>query len=177
VFALDPDVTATLEEYVRLRGPRLVRTAYLLTGDRQLAEDLVQNALASAMVSWRRLRDVTDLDAYLHTAVVNAQNRWWRRRWHGEIPTERLPEAAAPDETAKLEGSHDLLEALRRLPARQREAVVLRYYEDLSEAQAARVLGCSVGTVKSQTSRGLAKLRLALEARPAGGRLADGGGR
>jgi RNA polymerase sigma-70 factor (sigma-E family) len=126
----------------------------------------VQNALASALVSWRRLRDVADMDAYMYTALVHARSRWWRRRWHGEIPSAHLPESATVDETARLDRYDELIVALRELPARQREAVVLRYFEDLTEAQTAQLLRCSVGTVKSQTSRGLAKLRATLRAEP-----------
>ncbi len=163
---LDRDVAEAFDEYVRTRGQRLIRTAYLLVGDAHAAEDLVQNALASALVSWRRLRDVADMDAYMYTALVHARSRSWRRRWHGEIPSERLPESPTVDETARLDRYDELLAALRELPAGQREAVVLRYFEDLTEAQTAQLLRCSVGTVKSQTSRGLAKLRLALQTEP-----------
>ncbi|WP_088289222.1 SigE family RNA polymerase sigma factor [Kineosporia sp. A_224] len=160
---LDSDVAEALDAYVRARGQRLLRTAYLLTGgDRLLAEDLVQNALASALVSWRRLRDVADMDAYMHTALVHARSRWWSRRWHGEVPSERLPDVATPNETDQVDGTADIVAALRELPPRQRAAVVLRYFEDLTEVQTAAVLGCSVGTVKSQTARGLDKLRVAL---------------
>lgn len=165
MIPLDADVAEVLEEYVRVRGRRLTRMAYLLTGDRELAEDLVQNALASVMVSWRRVRDVNDLDAYLYRALVNARNRWWSRRWHGEIPTETLPDGPArADDGGRLEAYHDVLAHLRELPRRQRATIVLRYFEDLTEEQTARVLGCSVGTVKSQTSRALATLRAAMQA-------------
>lgn len=160
---LDADVAESLAEYVRTRGQRLLRTAFVLTGDRQLAEDLVQNALASVMVSWRHLAEVADLDAYLYRCLVHASSRWWRRRWHGEVPSERLPEAATGDETPGWDRRADVLAALGRLPARQRATLVLRFYEDLTEARTAEVLGCSVGTVKSQTSRGLAALRQALD--------------
>jgi RNA polymerase sigma-70 factor (sigma-E family) len=165
VFGLDPDVREAFDEYVRARGPRLVRTAYLFTGDRHVAEDVVQNALASLIVSWRRLRDVANLDAYVYRSVVNAGRRWRRRRWTGEIPYGYLPEeeAVAEDAPARFDGRTDMIAALRRLPPRQRAVLVLRYYADLSEAETAAVLGCSVGTVKSQSSRGLAALRAALE--------------
>ncbi len=158
---------------MRARGQRLVRTAYLLTGDRVLAEDLVQNALASALTSWRRLRDVADMDAYMHTALVNARSRWWSRRWHGEIPSYPLPDRATPDASDEVDGRRDVVAALRLLPPKQRAAVVLRYFQDLTEVQTAQVLGCSVGNVKSQTSRGLAKLRAVLDPVPAD----DGRGR
>ncbi len=152
---------------MRARGQRLVRTAYLLTGDRQVAEDLVQNALASVLVSWRRLWDVADLDAYLYTALVHARSRWWRHRSRREVPSERVPELPTDDETSRLDRHEDLVAVLNTLPPRQRQALVLRYYEDLTEVQTARVLGCSVGTVKSQTARALDKMRRALAAQQA----------
>lgn len=165
MLALDPQVAEALDAYVRQRGHRLVRTAYLLTGDTQIAEDLVQNALASLLASWRRLPDVNNMDAYVYTALVNARRRWWRRRWHGEIPTERLPDvAAAEDHTARFERHEDMLAVLGTLPNRQRQVLVLRYFEDLTEAQTAQILRCSIGTVKSQAARGLAKMRTALAA-------------
>ena len=171
---LDTDVEAVLDAYVRVRGQRLVRTAYLLTGNTQVAEDLVQNALASVVVSWRRLRDVADLDAYVYTALVNARSRWWSRRWHGEIPSEQLPERPVLDETARSDRHQDMMAVLGTLPTRQRQVLVLRYFDDLTEAQTARVMGCSVGTVKSQASKGLDKMRAALaaqdDAEPAGAR-------
>ena len=159
---MDRDVATALEDYVRARGQRLLRSAYLLTGDPQLAQDLVQNALASALVSWRRLRDVADLDAYLYTAIVHARSRWWRRRWHQKVPTERLPDVPAPDEIARFDSRVDVLALLAELPTRQRQVVVLRYFDDLTEVQTAQVLGCSVGTVKSQNARALARMRAAL---------------
>jgi RNA polymerase sigma-70 factor (sigma-E family) len=126
----------------------------------------VQNALASVLASWRRIPEVDDLDAYVYTALVNARHRWWSRRWHGEIPSEQLPEVAIADETGRFDRHEDMLTVLGTLPTRQRQALVLRYFEDLTEAQTARILGCSVGTVKSQTARGLDKMRAALAAEP-----------
>mgnify|MGYP006349962109 CR=1 FL=1 len=165
MFRLDPEVADALDAYVRTRRHRLLRTAYLLTGDTQIAEDLVQNALASLRASWRRLPDVANLDAYVYTALVNARRRWWRRRWHGEIPTERLPDPpAAEDQTARFDRHEDMLAVLGTLPTRQRQVLVLRYFDDLTEAQTAQILGCSIRTVKSQASRGLAKMRAALAA-------------
>jgi RNA polymerase sigma-70 factor (sigma-E family) len=165
VVRLDPEVADALDAYVRARGHRLLRTAYLLTGDTQIAEDLVQNALASVLASWRRLPDVDNLDAYVYTALVNARRRWWSRRWHGEIPTEQLPDVStSEDQTARFDRHEDMLALLGTLPLRQRQALVLRYFEDLTEAQTAQILGCSIGTVKSQTARGLDKMRAALAA-------------
>jgi RNA polymerase sigma-70 factor (sigma-E family) len=151
VFALDDDVRESFDEYVRARGAQLVRTAYLFTGDRTVAEDVVQNALASLVASWRRLREVANLDAYVYRSVVNAGRRWRRRRWTGEIPVAEPPQdARADDVAAGLDGRADVVDALRRLPPRQRAVLVLRYYADLTEAETAEILGCSVGTPKGR---------------------------
>ena len=163
---MDADVAALMDEYIRSRGDRLVRTAYLLTGDRQICDDLVQTTLASVLVSWRRIRDVSDLDAYVYTALVNARARWWRRRSRVEQATESVPEQPAVDENGRYDGREEMVAALRTLPPRQRAVLVLRFYEDLTEAQTATILGCSVGTVKSQAARGLQKLRRALDPGP-----------
>ena len=92
--------------------------------------------------------------------MVNTYATWWRRRWNGEQPTEELPEPTGHDQTDAAPDRTDLWRALQRLPRKQRAVVVLRYYEDLSEAETARILGCSAGTVKSQTAKAFAKLRL-----------------
>jgi RNA polymerase sigma-70 factor (sigma-E family) len=163
VFRLDPEVREILEEYVRARGPRLVRTAYLLTGDQHVAEDIVQNALASMVVSWRRIQDLSNLDAYVYRSLVNARRRWWRRRWTGEIPVGELPDEPSGDDVGRVDRYTDLLAVLRTLPPRQRAVIVLRYFEDLSEAQTASILDCSIGSVKSQASRGLVAMRAVLQ--------------
>ena len=145
--------------YVAARSPALLRTAYLLTGSRPDAEDLLQTALAKTFLSWGRIREREALDGYVRRIMVNTRTSWWRRRKVDERPTGWLPETAGRDHTADLD-LHDVLwTALAALPPRQRAAVVLRYYEDLSEAETAAVLGVSVGTVKSTTSRALARLR------------------
>jgi len=167
---LDAESREAFENYVRARGQRLIRTAYLLTGDHQIAQDIVQNALASALASWRRVKEVSNLDAYMYAALVNARSRWWRRRWHAEVPSEYVPEPAPRPDERRYELYDQMLTVLRTLPERQRAAVVLRYYEDLTEAQTAELLGCTVGTVKSQTARGLAKLRAALAREDSGTR-------
>jgi len=147
------------EEFVAARYTALLRTAYLLTQDRGLAEDLVQTALAKCWLGWKRIR-YDDPEPYVHRVLVNTYTAWWRRRWNSEYPTDELPQGggAVPDHA--VDDRADLADALRRLPRRMRAVVVLRFYEDLSEAEAARILGCSAGTVKSQTSRALAKLRI-----------------
>jgi RNA polymerase sigma-70 factor (sigma-E family) len=137
---------------------RLLRTAYLLTRDHALAEDLLQTALTKAWTAWHRIE--TDPEPYVRKILVNTYATWWRRKWTGERPTETLPETAGTNEIDSHAERRDLWSALGRLPRRQRAAVVLRYYEGLSEAETADVLGCTVGTVKSTTSRALAKLRI-----------------
>jgi RNA polymerase sigma-70 factor (sigma-E family) len=149
----------SFDAFVLARSRKLTRTAYLLTQDHALAEDLVQTALAKAWFSWSRIEG-GDPEPYVRRIMVNTYATWWRRRWNGEQPTENLPEPSAPDRTDATPDRTDLWRALQRLPRRQRAVVVLRYYEDLSEAETARILGCSTGTVKSQTAKAFAKLRL-----------------
>jgi RNA polymerase sigma-70 factor (sigma-E family) len=144
------------EDFMAARYASLLRTAYLLTQDRALAEDLLQTALAKCWPGWRRIDDPAP---YVHRTLVNTYIAWWRRRWNNEYPTAELPDTSTSDH-AGADDRTDLGAALRRLPRRMRAVVVLRFYEDLTEAEAARVLGCSVGTVKSQTNRALAKLRI-----------------
>ena len=149
-------------DFVVGRSPAYLRTAYLLTGDWGHAEDLLQTALAKVYRAWGRLRDHDNLDAYVRRVLVNTQISWWRRAWKAERPTAELPETPAPDAAGATEERDRLRRALLALPPRQRAVVVLRHYEDLAEADVARTLGCSIGTVKSQCARGLAKLREAL---------------
>ncbi len=148
----------SFEAFVLGRGDRLLRTAYLLTRDHALAEDLLQASLTKAWSAWRRIDQAPE--AYVRKIMVNTYASWWRRRWTGERPTETLPEVAVTSDIDRHAERRDLWTALGRLPRRQQAAVVLRYYEGLSEAETATALGCSVGTVKSQTSRALAKLRI-----------------
>jgi RNA polymerase sigma-70 factor (sigma-E family) len=143
------------DAFVAARSTALLRTAYLLTRDHALAEDLVQTALAKAWFHWSRIQRESP-EPYVRRILVTTYSSWWRRRWTGEVPTEELPESPAPPG----EDSLDLWDALGRLPRRQRAVIVLRFYEDLSEAETARVMGTSLGTVKSQTAKALAKLRL-----------------
>jgi RNA polymerase sigma-70 factor (sigma-E family) len=150
----------SFEAFVAARGDRLLRVAYLLTRDHALAEDLLQTALVRSWRAWRRIDG--DPEAYVRRVLVNTYATWWRRRWNGERPTETLPEpdVAGRDPAEGHAERADVWAALGRLPRRQRAVVVLRYYEGLTEAETAEVLGCSVGTVKSQASRALAKLRV-----------------
>jgi RNA polymerase sigma-70 factor (sigma-E family) len=152
------DKDAEFSEYMAARQPSLLRTAYLLTGDRHTAEDLVQTALAKLYLSWDKVQRQDSLDGYVRRILVNEHNSLWRRPWKKrETTTSELPD----QEAAPAEAGHDteLWELVQSLPRKQRAAVVLRYYEQLSEAETAAVLGVSVGTVKSQTSRALATLR------------------
>lgn len=153
----------TFEEFVVARATVLLRTAWLLTGDHQLAEDLVQTALAKTWPHWSRI-GATGLGAYeqyVRKVMLTTYLAWWRRRWNAERPTADLPEprstADRPQEAVA--ARHDVLAALATLPRGQRAVVVLRYFDDLTEAQTADALDCSVGTVKSQCSKGLAALR------------------
>ncbi|MFD4985576.1 SigE family RNA polymerase sigma factor [Streptomyces sp. NPDC058374] len=147
------------ETFAAARWPRLLRTAYLLTGDHHEAEDLVQVTLAKLYPSWSRVRGLDEPDAYVRRALVNNNLSRFRKRRVVQLLTPRLPERAQEGGAARTEERSLLLEALGTLPPRQRAVVVLRYWEDLSEQQAAEVLGCSPGNVKSQASRGLRKLR------------------
>jgi RNA polymerase sigma-70 factor (sigma-E family) len=147
------------ETFAAARWPRLLRTAYLLTGDHHEAEDLVQVTLAKLFPAWPRVRGLDEPDAYVRRALVNNNLSRFRKRRVVQLLTPRLPERAQEGGAARTEERSLLLEALGTLPPRQRAVVVLRYWEDLSEQQAAEVLGCSPGNVKSQASRGLRKLR------------------
>ncbi|WP_254716001.1 SigE family RNA polymerase sigma factor [Actinomadura sp. WMMB 499] len=151
-------------EFVAARGNALLRTAALLCGAGQDAEDMLQTALEKAYRHWGRLDADTDPEPYVRRILVN-QMISRARRWKvlREIHMARLPETPvmSPHHSVELRGA--LMDELRKLGPRQRAVLVLRFWEDLSEAETARVLGCSVGTVKSQASRGLARLRERLD--------------
>ncbi len=145
-------------EFVAARSPALIATAWLLTGDHGRAEDLVQEALARTWPRWTRIRGDAP-ERYVRRTMVNLNISWWRRRWRGERPTEVLPQPALADVGEQADLRHVVRRALADLPPRQRAVVVLRYFEDWSEAQTAQALGCSPGTVKSQAARAVARLR------------------
>ncbi|QCW50008.1 SigE family RNA polymerase sigma factor [Nocardioides dongxiaopingii] len=148
-------------ELVHAAWPSLYRTAYLLLGDRAEAEDLVQSALAKTYASWGRVRSLEAAPAYARTTLVNTATSWFRRRsWRNERPTETLPDPGTVGSDPSDRPA--LLAALAQLPPRQRAVVVLRYYDDLSVAETASALAISEGTVKSQTSDALTKLRALL---------------
>ncbi|GAA5027836.1 SigE family RNA polymerase sigma factor [Actinopolymorpha pittospori] len=161
------DTAEEFSSYVAARHGALTRTAFLLTGDHHAAEDLVQTALARTYLAWSRIHNQTALDTYVRRTMVNEHTSWWRRAWRrGEALTAELPDHPATDPRADPDGlaerDGDLWRLLRALPAHHRAAVVLRYFEDLSEAETAEILGCSIGTVKSRTHRALATLRAGL---------------
>ncbi|MGP3961285.1 SigE family RNA polymerase sigma factor [Nonomuraea sp. 3N208] len=148
-------------EYVRTRGPALLRAAHQLTGHPLDAEDLLQNALTKTYLAWDRIEDRGALDGYVRRAMVNINISQWRRRKLEEYPSDELPEIVT-DPVAWGDVHERLQQALDELPERMRAAIVLRYYEDMTEPEIARTLGISVGTVKSTVSRAMAKLRTAL---------------
>ncbi len=159
---MDPALTADAEfsDFMHGRWSQLVRLAYGLTGDLQLAEDLAQTAFARAYASWSRVRKADNPDAYLRRIVVNANRNRFRKIRVTEQLTDSVPDLASSGDSADERHDRDaLMKALLQLPYGQRAAVVLRYWMDMTEAEAAAVLGCSVGNVKSQSSRALAKLR------------------
>ncbi|WP_328996006.1 SigE family RNA polymerase sigma factor [Kribbella sp. NBC_01245] len=147
------------EQFVTEQGRALLRTAWLLTGDWAGAEDLVQTTLTKTWDGWRSIQRADDPGAYVRRILINTHLRHNRRRWKGELPTEVLPEEPGRDEMGDSDVRHSLRVALAALPARQRAVVVLRHYSDLTEAQTADALGCSIGTVKSQNARAMATLR------------------
>lgn len=153
---------AAYGEYVTARRRALLRTAFLLTGDWHAAEDLVQETLAKLYVSWRRVRRRDDLDGYARKTMLNAYIDSTRRPWRREHAVQVVPDGAGSGDPA--DGSDPrtrrrLMTALAAVPPRQRAVLVLRFWEDLSVDQVAGLLGCSAGNVKSQSSRGLDKLR------------------
>ena len=153
--------TSRISYLYALHAPRAGRIAYLLTGDPELAEDLAQEAFVRLMGRLGSIRDDAVIAAYLRRSIVNLARKHWRklgsergyvRRGGAGPPFDRETQ---PD----LDGRDELWRALGRLPYRQRAAIALRFYEDLSERETARVLGCAVGTVKSSVSRGLQRMR------------------
>lgn len=149
----------SFREFVVSRSPAMLRSAYLLTGDRSKAEDLLQTALAKTWPRWPRVnRDGTG-EAYVRRVMYNTYATWWQRRWRAEVPTETLPDTADRDAYASIDERTELMRALGRLSAGQRAVVVLRFFEDRTETETAELLDCSVGTVKSQGARALARLR------------------
>ncbi len=147
-------------EFAQARSPALFRAAFLMVGDRGLAEDLLQEALTKTYVAWPRLREMANAEAYTRKAITTTAISWWRRKsWQREVPRDDLPDQRVEEQGAHVDERDWLWTELQMLAPRQRAAIVLRYYEDLTEAQTAEAMGCSVGTVKSQVSDGLNRLR------------------
>lgn len=148
------------DAFVLARTKALLQAAWLLTGDWQLAEDLVQTALAKSYLAWGRIRRDGDPEAYVRRVLFTTYVTWWRRRWRRETPTVSPPaQLDVRDPFTEVDLRTVVVAALAALPRRQRAVVVLRYYCDLSEVETADVLGCAVGTVKSQAAKGLGRLR------------------
>jgi len=152
-------------QFIRNRASLLHQSAYLLCGDWHLAHDLVQETLVKTYQHWTRVRQANSPDAYVQRILINEARGRWRRRAR-DMPVVRFPEErepAAPDATDEITRRAGLLQALLALPLRQRATVILRYLEGMSERETAAVLGCSEGTVKSQSARALGTLRSFLD--------------
>ena len=148
----------SIEDFIDRNSRLLLRSAWLLTGNWASAEDLVQTSLLQSWLHWDEIKADTP-DFYVRRVLMNTFLSGQRRRWTRERPTAGLPDRPGTDELTSSELRVVIWRALSGLPARQRAVVVLRYFNDLTEAQTAEALHCSVGTVKSQTSRALARLR------------------
>jgi RNA polymerase sigma-70 factor (sigma-E family) len=157
----DDDVA--FRDFVLTRGTSLLRIAVMLTGNRADAEDLVQATLANTYLAWDKINDRGALDAYVRRAMINTHISWWRRRKLDEFPTDELPDQAVADHARDSDLAEVVRRALDRLPRRMRAAVMLRYFDDLTEPEIAALLGVSLGTVKSTVSRAVARLRIDAE--------------
>lgn len=147
-------------EFVGARGTALLRTAHLVARGPADAEDLLQTALVKTYMSWPKLRDVAAAEAYTRRILVNTSISWWRlRRNRDEWPAAYLPDRHVPHPAAEIGERAEMIAALRQLSPQQRAVLVLRFYEDQSEAQIAETLGMAAGTVKSHAARGLTRLR------------------
>ncbi len=150
----------TFDEYVAARGAGLVRFAILLTGDGHRAEDLVQEALARAYLRWEWIGRSDQPDIYIRRMLVNASRSWWRRRSSREVPIEWAVERPASGDLVAESADRDAMwRLIATLPYRQRAVLVLRYYEDLGDADIAEILDCSTGTVRTHAMRALNALR------------------
>lgn len=157
---MDPGFEADFRQFVVDRSGALFRTAYLLTGDRHAAEDLVQSALVKTAAKWRSLRDPAAIEGYVRRVMYHEQVSWWRRRSRvAEVSSSRLPDQTGDGHADVVELRMVMRTALSRLTPRQRTMLVLRYFEDLSETEIARLLGVRVGSVRSQIYRSLARLK------------------
>jgi len=157
--AIEQTIEEQFRAFVAARSPALLRTAYLLTGDWGIAEDLLQTALTKTYLAWLRLGVIESVEPYARRVLVTTATSWWRRRWHRERPTAVLPDREATDGVDERAERDLLWRFVQGLPNRQRAVLVLRFYEDQTEAETARLLRVSVGTVKSQCARALSTLR------------------
>jgi RNA polymerase sigma-70 factor (sigma-E family) len=147
-------------EYVRSRSQSLLRIAQGMTGNRADAEDLLQATLVKAYQSWDRVDDPAALDTYVRRVMVNTHISGWRKRRVDEYPTDELPDSAPAEDATRDSDLRDVIQrAIDRLPRQMRAAVMLRFYDDMTEPEVAAALGVSVGTVKSTVARAVAKLR------------------
>src|SRR6266702_6867597 len=165
---MNAQLDGEFRDFMHARWPAMVRLAYVLTGDQGHAEDVAQTAFARAYASWPKVRRTDNPEAYVRRIVVNENRNRYRKHRVAERLTDSPPERGAADATRQYDERSALVAALQRLGPRQRAVIVLRYWLDLTEAEAAAALNCSAGTVKSQTSRALAALRQSAE-------LVDGG--
>lgn len=160
---MDERIRQDFAEFVAARSAELLRLAYVLTGDKHAAEDLLQSALTKAAARWGRIHSAPE--RYVRQIMYREQISWWRRRARRPVTLmARVPEPPAQDQMVMVEARLTLRDALLALPPGKRAMLVLRYMEDLPEAQVADILGCSVGTVRSQTHRAIAQLRSVLPA-------------
>ncbi|HEX8630147.1 MAG TPA: SigE family RNA polymerase sigma factor [Catenuloplanes sp.] len=149
-------------EFAAARGPALSRVAFMLTGDHQAAEDLLQEALAKTAARWRRVESGGNPEAYVRKVMLNQLRSWLRRRRYAEIPIDTTADPAAGTDVAQQVALKvTLARVLASLPPRQRAVLYLRFYEDLPDSATAQQLGCSIGTVKRHTHDALARLRRA----------------
>jgi RNA polymerase sigma-70 factor (sigma-E family) len=158
----------TYEEFAEARLAALLRYAVMLTGDPHVAQDLVQETMVRVQLNWRRVARADMPDRYVRRMLTNQYVDWRRGSWMRRVLLRAEPDdAPAPTDHAEASADRDVVWSwLARLPRRQRAALVLRYYEDLSDADIAEVLGCAVGTVRSMISRALATLRAQLVETP-----------
>ncbi|MFE2884633.1 SigE family RNA polymerase sigma factor [Streptomyces sp. NPDC059272] len=161
---MNADDEREFREFVAARSRSLLHTTYLLTGDWEQARDLLQTALASTARRWSRLRDRQQPETYVRRVIYHAQiDRFRLLSWGKETVTDTVPDSPtqAADWADTVVQRHDIMTALRQLPKRQRAVIVLRYFEDLPDAEIAEILGIAQGTVRSQTHKALASLRAA----------------
>ncbi|MFI5915055.1 SigE family RNA polymerase sigma factor [Dactylosporangium sp. NPDC051541] len=156
---MDPAAEDAFRAFVTARSPALLRSAYLLVGDRGRAEDLLQVTLLKTYLRWARIKDPGAAEGYVRRAMVNTATSWWRGRPYRERPVDALPERDAADDIGAHVEQVAMWQHLLALPVKQRAVVVLRYYEGMSEAEIADTLAISRGTVKSHAARALDALR------------------